>query len=448
MKISFRYACLVLICIFSLTACHKNDQQAPAPSPKALTSMAAPELAADRKITVARHRISTTAPLDQDNRVENLLDNNLDTRWSGEGNPQSVVLDLKTTYMVNQVKIAFYVTGYPSHIYTFDIAVSADSTAWTTVLSNQKSTAGTTELQSFPFSIREARFIRITGHGSTSNLWNSYTEAEVWGSSIGALDMVCDWETGNISQWTGGFSGLSQSAQLAIVTDRKRQGNYAARFTVRPGDRACKDGHCTSGERCELSHWNYDRETLDDDFYYGWSSYFPANWIQPNDWAIFMQWHCHTTISPPVAFAINGNNLEAEFHSGNINSGIQYRQDHVIAPATKGKWHDFMVRIKFRPDFNAKIKVWHRLEGQREFTLALELNVPTLQWTSIPGKIENGNVALYGVPFKLGTTNGWTTGTYTKHGLYRGLTPGVTNILHQDNWNRGTSYNAIRATFD
>ena len=49
---------------------------------------------------------------------------------------------------------------------------------------------------------------------------------------------VGDWETGDRSQWdrlhykTGGVA----SDQFAIVQDPARQGAFAARFTVRPGD--------------------------------------------------------------------------------------------------------------------------------------------------------------------------------------------------------------------
>lgn len=448
MKNSPRYACLPLLAFLAFAACHKGDLKEPSPTPAPPATMATnQQLAGEQKITVTLHRLSTTAPLDPGNGLERLIDNDENTRWSGRGNPQQVIFDLKTTYQLSQVKIAFHTGDDPSRRSTFDIAVSVDSSSWTTVRSNQQSAPVITTLQSFTFTTTEARFVRITGRGNNVNDWNSYNEVEIWGTPIGALDMICDWETGNLSQWTGGLSCRNATDQFAVVSNLKRQGNYAARFTVAPGDRVCKNGKCTSGERCEASHWSYNRETLNDEYYYGWSTYFPTNWVQPNTWAIFMQWHCHTTISPPVAFAIDGSNLEVQFHSGNITSGIQYRADHVIAPATKGKWHDFMVRIKFRPDNSAKIKVWHRLEGQREFTLAFDLNVPTLQWTSNPDQIEEGTT-LYAVPFKLGNTNGWTTGTYTKHGLYRGITPNVTNIIHQDNWNRGTSYNAIRATFD
>jgi hypothetical protein len=109
----------------------------------------------------------------------NTIDNNLATRWSASGNPQWIRYDLGSAKTINYVQIAFYKGDERQSI--FDIDISTDNSNWTRVLTNQYSSGDTNELETFDFADTGGRYLRITGHGNTSNLWNSYTEVKIFG---------------------------------------------------------------------------------------------------------------------------------------------------------------------------------------------------------------------------------------------------------------------------
>jgi hypothetical protein len=121
---------------------------------------------------------SVTASADDGNVPANTVDGSLATRWSAQGDGQWIRLDLGTTKTVSFVKIAFYVGD--TRTSTFDVQTSTDGTNWTTRASDTSS-GTTTALETTDFTDVSARYVRILGHGNSVNLWNSYTEVEVWG---------------------------------------------------------------------------------------------------------------------------------------------------------------------------------------------------------------------------------------------------------------------------
>ena len=121
---------------------------------------------------------NVTASADDGNVPANTVDNNLATRWSANGDGQWIRYDLGSTKTVAFVKIAFY--NGDTRTSTFDVQTSGDGTTWTTRTS-RTSSGSTTALETFDFTDVTARYVRILGHGNSVNLWNSYTEVEVWG---------------------------------------------------------------------------------------------------------------------------------------------------------------------------------------------------------------------------------------------------------------------------
>jgi hypothetical protein len=121
---------------------------------------------------------SVTASADDGNVPANAVDGSLATRWSASGDGQWIRLDLGSTKTIAFVKIAFYVGDTRSS--TFDVQTSPDGTTWTTRTS-RTSSGTSTALETFDFTDVAARYVRILGHGNSVNLWNSYTEVEVWG---------------------------------------------------------------------------------------------------------------------------------------------------------------------------------------------------------------------------------------------------------------------------
>ncbi len=127
-----------------------------------------------------------TASTDDGNVPANVLDNNLNTRWSASGDPQWIQFCLASSQSVTGVQIAFYNGNARSS--RFDILTSQDASSWNTAASNVQSSGTSTALETFNITPVSAKYVRIVGHGNTVNAWNSYTEVKInTGSSLAAL---------------------------------------------------------------------------------------------------------------------------------------------------------------------------------------------------------------------------------------------------------------------
>lgn len=113
------------------------------------------------------------------NYPQNILDGNLNSRWSAQGDGQSVTLDLGRVQLVQSIDLAFY---QPGSVRTnwFDVLLSNDALVWRNALTGA---AGTnTALANFDFPDWPARFVRIVGHGNSVNNFNSLTETVIHAS--------------------------------------------------------------------------------------------------------------------------------------------------------------------------------------------------------------------------------------------------------------------------
>jgi len=118
---------------------------------------------------------AVTASTHDGNIPENTLDGSLSTRWSAEGDGQWIQYRLTEPKEIDKIKIAFYNGHTRSTI--FDILVSTDGFTWQEVFSGQSS-GTTSQFETFEFEPITAKYIRIVGHGNTSNAWNSITEVD------------------------------------------------------------------------------------------------------------------------------------------------------------------------------------------------------------------------------------------------------------------------------
>jgi len=232
-----------------------------------------------------------------------------------------------------------------------------------------------------------------------------------------------DWETGDASQWRGNHwnRNVPLSEQFRIVSDTVRQGRYAARFTVRPGD---KFGS-TSGERSEVLLLGSD-ETEGSDRWYAWSTLFPTGWTTPSGWSIFVQWHSRYNAPPPVAFNVNGDQLVVNTNTGEVNAngtGTNKVSYPFANNLRRGEWNDFVVHIVWTAG-NGSITVWHRA-GSDPFDKALDVvGIPTLQ-----------------------TIDAVPSDNYLKLGLYRNDDPTDTDVLYQDGFHRATAPAGLAGAF-
>jgi len=122
-----------------------------------------------------------TASANDGNVPSNAVDNNLDTRWSANGDGQWLQLDLGSVKSVGFVKIAFFKGDVRKASAEIQLATVAG--AWTTVAS-VTSSGHTLGEQTFDFPDRDARFVRYLGHGNSDNGWNSLTEISVFSGNV------------------------------------------------------------------------------------------------------------------------------------------------------------------------------------------------------------------------------------------------------------------------
>jgi poly(beta-D-mannuronate) lyase len=118
-----------------------------------------------------------SASADDGNVPANVLDNDLNTRWSANGDGQWIQFCLGETATVTGVQIAFY--NGNTRTSTFDVLTGTDGVNWTTAAAGRVSSGTSLGLETFTFSARTAKYVRIVGHGNSVNLWNSYTEVKI-----------------------------------------------------------------------------------------------------------------------------------------------------------------------------------------------------------------------------------------------------------------------------
>ena len=124
---------------------------------------------------------AVTASTSDVNLPANTVDDDLATRWSGNGDGAWLKLDLGAAHAVNRVKIAWYNGNLRAS--RFDLQVSNDNATWSTVFNAQSNGTSTAE-ETFDFTGQNAQWIRYLGHGNTDPAkccWNSVTEISVFG---------------------------------------------------------------------------------------------------------------------------------------------------------------------------------------------------------------------------------------------------------------------------
>jgi poly(beta-D-mannuronate) lyase len=117
------------------------------------------------------------ASADDGNVPGNVLDNDLNTRWSASGDGQWIQFCLANATTVTGVQIAFY--NGTTRTSTFDILTSTNGVNWTTAAAGRVSSGTGTGLETFSITAVTAKYVRIVGHGNSVNAWNSYTEVDI-----------------------------------------------------------------------------------------------------------------------------------------------------------------------------------------------------------------------------------------------------------------------------
>jgi len=120
--------------------------------------------------------LTLSASHDDGNIPKNVLDGDLDTRWSASGEKEWIGFDFGKPRSVEAVRIAWYSGDKRST--SFQIETSANGKAWQ--LAHKGNSGGkTAALEAYPLAkAQSTRYLRVTCFGNTSNLWNSITELD------------------------------------------------------------------------------------------------------------------------------------------------------------------------------------------------------------------------------------------------------------------------------
>jgi hypothetical protein len=250
-----------------------------------------------------------------------------------------------------------------------------------------------------------------------------------------------DWEDGLTGPGNWRSLQIVDSDRFQRVTEPVRQGQYALRVEVRPGD----DPIHSSGERAEAlvmldaAGQRLNESVFSGTQYYAFSVRLDADWQMPEAskrgrWAIIFQLHGPDALKASPALAVRVHEqFELSLHSGDLDSKTDSLrwQSYSFSDGSlnRGNWVDLVLRITFAADFTGAVQVWRRDEGEHSFREVLSLeDVPTLHYRSSQGTVGEH---------------------YWKHGLYRSKQTTLTNVLWLDGLTRGDSFEAVVcAAFD
>jgi polysaccharide lyase-like protein/F5/8 type C domain-containing protein len=321
------------------------------------------------------------------NPPQNTVDDQLGTRWSNLGKGSWIDYDLGAEKAISGAAIAWHEGNLRAN--NFTLMVSSDGVNYTQVYSGTSS--GTTAAaETYTFTSRTARHLRIYVNGNTLNDWASIAEARACAApAASTVVWRGDFETGDRTQWSS--TQMVSSDRLQVVPSPVRQGSYALKATVRQGD----DPINSSGNRNELVKMT--REPVGSEYYYRFNTMFASDFPSVKTWQLFAQWHHEgSSGSPPVEFYVYGE--EVRLNIGGDPGVIVWK-----APLVRGQWQDFILHVKWSPDASVGfVELYHnnQLVLPKRFIA-----------TQFPGMLN-----------------------YLKVGLYRSDTVTQTGVVYHDGW--------------
>ena len=217
-----------------------------------------------------------------------------------------------------------------------------------------------------------------------------------------------DLESQNLGQWDCGTQEKAPD-RATIVSSPVRQGRFAARYEVRPGDTTSAGN---IGERAEsLSCRSFGEG---EEQWWAWSTMFaPGFSASSSRWNAFTQWHNSGTSGGTLGFIVVGNELRFQSFGGDISHPTH--RACKVADKTNGTWYDIVLHVKWSANPSVGfVEVW--VNGKKFVELP---KIPTLY-------------------------NGQTV--YLKQGYYRAPQPNV-GVIYHDGMREGTSYSDVTAEF-
>ncbi len=113
----------------------------------------------------------------------NIVDGNLGTMWSANGDNEWLVIKLKRPFRVDHVKLAFQAALIGESY--FDILGSTDQITWEPILIKSGSCGFAGDLQVFEFpqakTDKEYSYIKLVGRCNSTDTWNKISEIKIFG---------------------------------------------------------------------------------------------------------------------------------------------------------------------------------------------------------------------------------------------------------------------------
>jgi len=117
------------------------------------------------------------------NYPSNISDGNISTMWAADGENQWLILELKETFSIQHIKLAFQ-PGQKKESY-FDILGSKDGIEWEQILTKSASCSFSSDLQIFDFppskATRGYNYIKLVGLSNSVDSWNYISEFRLFG---------------------------------------------------------------------------------------------------------------------------------------------------------------------------------------------------------------------------------------------------------------------------
>ena len=142
----------------------------------------------------------------EDAGPENTLDGDLSTRWAAHGEGEWIQYHLSDIATLQEIGIAW--SRGDRLVSSFDVSVSIDGENWTVIMDDAQSNGVTEGIEYYPFNPSSAKYIRVTGYGTTRNEWNRISEVDL---SMEAVDKGI--ELGDVTD-DGSVSALDASLAL------------------------------------------------------------------------------------------------------------------------------------------------------------------------------------------------------------------------------------------
>lgn len=172
----------------------------------------------------------------------------------------------------------------------------------------------------------------------------------------GRILVAGDFETGDLSQWSGAARVAARS--ITLVRNPVRQGRFAARFAVSNGDNPIG-----FGDRAQIQVDTREREGQAR--WYSWSTRVSASFPRYRAFQVLAQWHSVADGPPPVSFIADGDELALRVHRHASPGNLLEARDIWRGPLRRGRWHDITMRVRWSgSDRRGWVELW--MNGVRQ----------------------------------------------------------------------------------